>query len=149
MFVCFLVYFKLNPDLSVLPPPLQGWVEREVFFSFNLLIFSAPDCDLGCCFFGCLFGTESGVSVFAYFRLICWYPLLRSWLFVHSELFWNWSLHPQLCWFKTFRFNLYWIWTNHKHPHHWRLLGLIIFHVEMSICVAHLYWEPHDSMTLW
>ena len=148
----------LTHDLPISPPPeshLKLWINYSVCFNRNptlradTLAKKSWETNIG---ISGRIWRWIGIGSLYHFHLTNWHSLsskVRCWLFVHRKLFWNWSLHPQLCWFKTFRFNLYWIWTNHKHPHHWRLLGLIIFHVEISICVAHLYWEPHDSMTLW
>ena len=83
-----------------------------------------------------------GIGSLYHFHLTNWHSLsskVRCWLFVHRKLFWNWSLHPQLCWFKTFRFNLHWIWSNQ--PPTPSLLEAHTFHV-FQMCVI-------NSVILW
>ena len=113
----------LTHDLPISPPPeshLKLWINYSVCFNRNptlradTLAKKSWETNIGIS--GHIW-RWIGIGSLYHFHLTNWHSLsskVRCWLFVHRKLFWNWSLHPQLCWFKTFRFNLYWIWTNHN-----------------------------------
>ena len=126
----------LTHDLPISPPPeshLKLWINYSVCFNRNptlradTLAKKSWETNIGIS--GHIW-RWIGIGSLYHFHLTNWHSLsskVRCWLFVHRKLFWNWSLHPQLCWFKTFRFNLHWIWSNQ--PPTPSLLEAHTFHV--------------------
>ena len=131
----------LTHDLPISPPPeshLKLWINYSVCFNRNptlradTLAKKSWETNIGIS--GHIW-RWIGIGSLYHFHLTNWHSLsskVRCWLFVHRKLFWNWSLHPQLCWFKTFRFNLHWIWSNQ--PPTPSLLEAHTFHV-FQMCV--------------